>query len=79
MNKDPQKTLRKLIGKYNRGMASSEEATFLDKYYSYFDREPRISDSLSQKEKESIENKMLERVRAKIGNSSINSNFPFYL
>jgi ferric-dicitrate binding protein FerR (iron transport regulator) len=79
MNKDPQKTFRKLIGKYRKGIASSEEAAFLDSYYSYFDREAKISDSLSQEEKENLEKVILENIRAKIGSYPANNRFPFYL
>jgi len=79
MNKNPQKTLGKLIGKYCRGSASSEEAAFMDKYYSYFEREAKISDSLSQEERDMLENRILDKIKSKIGNSSVNPGFPFYL
>lgn len=78
MNKDPQKTLAKLIRKYRRGMASSEEVAFLDEYYSYFDREAKISDSYSQKEKEILESKIFREIKVKIENPPVGLNISGY-
>lgn len=78
MSKDPQKTLARLIRKYRRGVASSEEAAFLDKYYSYFDREIKISDSFSLEEKEELENKIFREIKAKIENPPVRSNISVY-
>ncbi len=78
MNKDPQKTLARLIRKYRKGMASSEEAAFLDKYYSYFDREAKISDSFSQEEKEILGNKIFKEIKAKIENPPVGSGISGY-
>ncbi|OFY43274.1 MAG: hypothetical protein A2X18_13100 [Bacteroidetes bacterium GWF2_40_14] len=78
MNKNPQKTLTKLIRKYRRGIATSEEAAFLDKYYSYFDREVKISDSYSQEEKEILGNKIFKEIRAKIENPPVRTNISVY-
>ncbi|MFA5848683.1 MAG: FecR domain-containing protein [Bacteroidales bacterium] len=78
MNKDPQKTLARLIRKYRRGMASSEEAAFLDKYYLYFDREVKISDSFSQEEKEVLENKIFREIKAKIEKPPVRSSISGY-
>jgi len=78
MNKDPQKMLAKLIRKNRRGLASSEEATFLDKYYSYFEREVKISDSFSQEEKEALENKIFREIRAKMENPPVRSGISVY-
>jgi len=70
--------LAKLIRKNRRGLASSEEAAFLDKYYSYFDREVKISDSFSQEEKEALENKIFREIRAKMENPPVRSNISVY-
>jgi len=78
MNKDPQKTLARLIRKYRKGMSSSEEAAFLDKYYSYFDREVKISDSFSQEEKEILENKIFREINAKLENPPVGSGISGY-
>jgi len=64
MNKIHQKTLKKIIGKYLKGIATPEEAAFLDKYYSYFDREEKISDTLSREEINSIESRIFENIKA---------------
>ena len=70
--------LAKLIRKNRRGLASSEEATFLDKYYSYFEREVKISDSFSQEEKEALENKIFREIRAKMENPPVRSGISVY-
>jgi len=42
--------LIELIKKYRLGKASPEEIVFLEKYYQYFDKEEKISESLTENE-----------------------------
>ena len=44
------KELIELIKKYRRGKASPEEIVFLEKYYQYFDKEEKVSESLTENE-----------------------------
>lgn len=80
MSKDlnQQKKLKRLIRKYCRGKATSDEAVFLDQYYSYFNKEEKISDSLSSEEINVIEDKILKKIMSEIEPYSIKHSHPLY-
>ncbi len=50
--------LLSIINKYNRGTATPEEIVFLEKYYQYFDKEQKISETFSADEKSGLSTKM---------------------
>ncbi len=79
MNRYPNKILVNLISKYCQGKVNSQEENFLDKYYSYFDKGAKISDSLTLEEKEILENKIFKKIKSKIENPPIKSKFQIYL
>lgn len=80
MSKDinPQRQLKRLIRKYCRGKATSDEAAFLDQYYSYFNKEEKISDSLSSEEINVIEERIFKNIMSDIETHSNNQFHPFY-
>jgi ferric-dicitrate binding protein FerR (iron transport regulator) len=50
--------LLSIINKYNRGTATPEEIVFLEKYYQYFNKEQKISETFSADEKSELSTKM---------------------
>lgn len=62
----PRNYLIRLIKRYLRNQASSDEVSFLEKYYSYFDKEKKISDSFSPEEIDKIEKRIFENIKSEI-------------
>lgn len=55
--------LNKLVNKYLRGEATSEEAAFVEKYYQYFDHSADLTDSLSENDIDDLQHKILEKIK----------------
>ena len=53
------KELIELIRKYRLGKASLEEIKFLEKYYQYFNKEEKISESLTEYEIKETRDKII--------------------
>ncbi len=58
----------KLIEKYNAGLASAEEISFLEAYYNLFEQEQEILSELSAAEKEIIKQEIAARINLKRDN-----------
>jgi len=59
------KEFLRLIRKYLKGKATSEEVEFLENYFAYFEKEPGITDSLPEAEKDFIREEMIAAIRKK--------------
>lgn len=55
--------LLSIINKYNRGTATPEEVLFLEKYYQYFDKEQKISETFSADEKSELSTKLFSHIQ----------------
>lgn len=60
------KEFQKLVYKYLQGKATPEEKAFIEKYYQHFDRRERITASMSAREKEALENRLLQKITGSI-------------
>ncbi|HMJ48171.1 MAG TPA: FecR domain-containing protein [Ferruginibacter sp.] len=69
------KELIRLVKKYNRGKATPQEVVFLEKYYQYFDREPAISETLTNEEKQQLSTEIFAGIQQKIKETLV---IPFY-
>lgn len=58
--------LIRLIEKYQKGIATPEESSFVEAYYQYFDPENASQPPLSSPEKQEQENKLFEDIQARI-------------
>ncbi len=67
--------LLSIINKYNRGTATMEEIVFLEKYYKYFDKKQKISESFSANEKSELSTKMFLRIQQGIKTPPVISFF----
>ncbi|MBS1632965.1 MAG: FecR domain-containing protein, partial [Bacteroidetes bacterium] len=54
-----------LIKKYRLGKASPQEVDFLEKYYQYFDKEEKISQTFSETEKTDLGKKMFSAIQSR--------------
>jgi len=50
------------IQKYLQNKATKEEIEFLEKYYSYFEKEPGITDQFTEAERDMLHNEMLRKI-----------------
>ncbi len=60
----------KLISKYLKGKATPEEATFMEKYYKYFEHNSDLTNSLSQNEIDEVKQRMLEKLKEEMSRLS---------
>ncbi|MBS1753544.1 MAG: FecR domain-containing protein [Ferruginibacter sp.] len=59
------KELINLIKKYRLGKASPQEVDFLEKYYQYFDKEEKISQTYSETEKTNLGKKIFSAIQSR--------------
>lgn len=60
------RSLLHLIRKYLNGTASEQEKVFIEKYYAYFDRGASQQQDLSGRERQALEERMLEKIHGAI-------------
>jgi ferric-dicitrate binding protein FerR (iron transport regulator) len=65
LNQSRRKEFLKLIQKYLQGKASSNEIEFLEKYYTYFEKEPGITDQITGASRDTLQAEMLLAIRNK--------------